>query len=162
MKRLTGIVVLSLLAVMAAAGADSSSSNRAVLPPARRLEALKDASRMLEARQATWKAAVADLPDPFFRTTFVPKIEEATPEPVARAERPDLEVLQLAAEQIRPTGTMMVDGENYLLMGGKRHKAGAMLPVTIDGIVYQILITAIDGKSYVLRLNEQELRQQLK
>jgi hypothetical protein len=142
--------------------AAETPTNRAVLPPLRRLEALKVAAKVLAPREPTWKTATSDLPDPYFRTNFVPPPTEEVVEPVVQDTRSDLELLRLAADQIRPTGIMMVEGENYLLMGGKRHKTGAVLPIAIDGIIYQITITAIEGKSYSLRLNEQELQQQLK
>lgn len=158
------VVLTGLLLVGATfAGAAEGPNARVVLLPAKRLEALKTAARLLEPREPTWEQLVRDLPDPFFRSSAAPA--KAEPEPVEVAPRStlsDLEVLQAAAANIRPTGTMMVDGENYLLMDGKRYKRGAVLSLTIDGVAHPIVISAIEGKSYTLRLNEQELRQQLK
>jgi hypothetical protein len=167
MKRFVSILLLcaTVGAVGAAEAAKGAAVNsKAVLAPAKRLEALKLASRVLAPRTPTWKTTM-DLTDPFFRQNFTreeEKVVEVDPN-AGKSERSDLEVLEAAANaQINPTGTMMVDGENYLLLGGKRYKTGAQLPVTLDGIVYPITISAIEGKSYTLRLNEQELRRQLK
>ena len=168
MNRITVIFILWAAAAAGAGAADAAkgaANGRAVLPPARRAEALKVADRVLTPRAPTWRNAGEQLPDPFFRSNFardeekVPEIKPNEP----RLERSDLEVLTAAANsQVNPTGTMMVDGENYLLLGGKRYKTGAQLPVTLDGIVYTIVISAIDGKSYTLRLNQEELTRQLK
>ena len=150
-------------AVGAVGGADAAKTggnSKAVLPPAKRLEALKLASRVLASRTPTWKVTTADLVDPFFRQNFV-REEEKAPETdpnAGKSERSDLEVLEGVAAQIRPDGIIL----DNLLLGGKRYKTGAQLPVTLDGIVYTISISAIEGKSYTLRLNETELRQQLK
>jgi hypothetical protein len=167
MKWFISILLLCVAvgAVGAAEAAKGAVNSKAVLPPAKRFEALKLANQVLAPRAATWKTTMADLTDPFFRQNFArdeEKVVEVDPN-AGKSERSDLEVLEAAANaQINPTGTMMVDGENYLLLGGKRYKTGAQLPVTLDGIVYTITISAIEGKSYTLRLNEQELRRQLK
>jgi hypothetical protein len=145
------------------AGAAESAKGGAVLAPAKRIEALKLATQVLAPRSPTWKTTTASLSDPFIRTNFVPEEKPAEVEPeVKQSERSDRDVLETAANTLNPTGTMMVDGENYLLLGGKRYKAGAQIAVTIDGIVYSVVISAIDGKSYTLRLNDQELLRQLK
>jgi len=162
MRIAAGMIGWLLAGIIGASAADGPAS-RAVLKPTLRLEALKLAARVLEPREPDWKVTVADLPDPFFRTNFAPtKGEEVIVEAPPRDTRSEIDVLRMAAANLHPTGIMMVEGENYMLMEGKRYRSGAVLPMTIDGIVYQIAITAIEGKSYTLRLNEQELRQQLK
>ena len=160
MKRVFSLLGWSVLVATLASAAEAPSS-RAVLPPSRRIEALKLADRVLATPQPNWQAITTDLPDPFFRKSSAPPPTEVV-DVVPQSTRSTLDVLQQAAGNFRPTGIMMVDGENYLLMDGKRYKAGAVLPVTIDETVYHISITAIAGKSYSLRLQDQELRQQLK
>jgi hypothetical protein len=157
------VALFSFLATVASAAepANPPPSARAVMPTARRTESLNLAAEVLRAKQPGWQAKIAGLPDPFFRKNFVP--EETTPEPeVAQPQLSEADVLEAIAATLNPTGTMMVDGENYLLLGGKRHRVGARLSVPVDGIVHQVTISAIDGKSYTLRLNDQELRRQLK
>jgi hypothetical protein len=158
------VILLSCATACLASASDAGKNSRAVLAPAKRLEALKLAGQVLAPRTTTWKTTTAGLSDPFFRQNAREEEKVAETDPNAgQPQRSDLEVLEAAANtQINPTGTMMVDGENYLLLGGKRYKAGAKLPVTLDGVVYTITITAIEGKSFTLRLNEHELRRQLK
>jgi hypothetical protein len=161
MTRFVPILILSVAVgiVGAADAARPAASSRAVLAPIKRLEALKLADKVLAPRAPSWKTTVADLPDPFFRKNFTQEEKIAEVDPMAgRSELSDLDVLAAAATQIRPDGII----QDILLLGGKRHKAGAQLPVTLDGVVYTITISAIEGKSYTLQLNEQELRQQLK
>lgn len=136
-------------------------TSRAVLAPSKRLDALKLASRVLEPRQPTWKVVLADLPDPFYRTNF-----SKEPEPqvavVPQQRREDSDILELAVADLRPTGTLQMGSENYLLVGGKRFRKGDVFPVTIDGIVYKITLSIIERNAYTLRLNETDLRRQLK
>jgi hypothetical protein len=166
MKRLIPFLVLcaAASAAVAADGAKSAPTSRAVLAPVKRVDALKLTERVLVSRAPTWKTTNGELQDPFFRVNFAPQEEKPVePEPAPPSARSDIEVLQVAADtHINPTGIMMVDGEYYMLLNGKRHKTGAQLPITMDGIVYTITISAIEGKSYSLRLNEHELRRQLK
>src|SRR5690606_21462277 len=62
------VVLTGLLLVGATfAGAAEGPNARVVLLPAKRLEALKTAARLLEPREPTWEQLVRDLPDPFFR-----------------------------------------------------------------------------------------------
>lgn len=164
MKRFTCLVLFSgcAAAVVAADTASVVPTLRAVIPPVRRQEALQMAADVLAPREPTWKTIVADLPDPFFRSNFVQEEQKPADLKPAVAQRSETDVLEAAAATLNPTGIMMVDGENYLLLGGKRHKVGSQITVTIDGILYKIVISGIEGKTYSLQLNEHELRRQLK
>lgn len=158
MKAILSISFVLLASVASAADA----AKGAVIAPAKRIEALKLAGQVLAPRAPTWKATTVTLADPFVRTNFAPESKPAEDPTPKLPDRPDTEVLEAAANILNPTGSMMVDGENYLLIGSKRYKTGAQITVTIDGIVYSVKISAIEGKSYTLRLNEQELSRQLK
>lgn len=154
--------IMILTGVAVASGADPVPNSRVVLAPAKRLESMRLAARVLEPRAPTWKDRVAELPDPFFRTNTV-KTEVAVVETTERrSDRSEADILEEAARDIRPTGTLFVGSENYLLLGGKRYRNGDILTVTIDGIIYEIALSAIDRNSYTLRLNETESRRQLK
>ncbi len=147
-----------------ALAAQAAAGGRAVLAPLKRVDALKLAERITMTRMPTWKETANEVVDPFYRPSVVTETKPVEVDPnEGRLVRSDFEILETAANtSINPTGSMMVDGENYLLVGGRRYKSGAQLSVTIDGQAYLITISAIEGKSYTLRLNEQELLRQLK
>ena len=57
---------------------------------------------------------------------------------------------------------MLIGEEPYLLLDGRRFKAGDTIPVTIDGVGLQVTVTSIQRNSYTLRLNDKELRRDFK
>jgi len=135
-----------------------------VVSPHRRAAILKAADEVLADRQARWQSLVKDLPDPFYRPD-VPVQEVAParkPETMLSSRRSDREVLEKVAPMIQPTGTMLIGGEHFLLLGGKRFRSGDQISVTFEGAVYRITITSIERNSYTLRLNNHEMQRYFK
>jgi len=132
---------------------------KAVLPPVRRVEALKRATELLANRPIDSEALTAELPDPFYpEVKRVRDKKLGAPTAVGSADQ----LLRRAAEQINPAGTMLIGTEPYLLLNGRRFKAGDIIPVNIDGVGVQITILSIQRNSYTLRLEDQELRREFK
>lgn len=74
----------------------------------------------------------------------------------------DRELLQLIAERITPSGTLILGGEPMLIFGQKRLRVGDRLTVTYDGQDYDIELTAIDRIAFTIRLNHDEITRQIK
>jgi hypothetical protein len=163
---------LTLLAVLSLGGAATTFAQRApkpvenakaVLPVPRRLEALKAATKLLAPRVAAWSKNAPRLNDPFFRSSAPASTSTATVTASEQpAEKSDLEVLRSVAPEIKPTGTMLIGDEPYLLIGGRRLKVGDQITVTFEGVVYQVGLSSIERNSYTLRLNDQELQREFK
>lgn len=135
-----------------------------VMSTHRRIAVMKTAEEVLIERHTSWKNSVADLPDPFYRPNVVVEQEPESSgnELFKEPGRPDAEVLEAVAPKIRPTGTMLIGNEQYLLLAGKRFRAGDQISVTFDGLVYRLSITSIERNSYTLRLNDEELERDFK
>ena len=157
-------IVLAALCVMAVAvsaqeGRKAGENPKAVLPERRRAIVLTDAEEFLTIRPASVAAEAEDLLDPFYPTVKRVRKTE-TVEPVRNLDTNYL--LTRAAESIKPQGTMLIGSEPYLLLDGKRFKAGDIIPVNVDGVGVQITVTSIQRNSYTLRLEDQELRRDFK
>jgi hypothetical protein len=166
MKRLTLILTCCSVLTVGGAAADKGApsaaiSTKAVMPVARRLQALKTAERVLQEHETTWSNVSVSLPDPFYRSNFVASPVATEPAPV-QDTRSGSDVLESIAQHIHPTGTMLIGSEPYLLVDGKRFKDGDSLTLTVDGLIYTVTITKIERNSYTLRLNDDELRREFK
>jgi len=141
-------------------GVKAGDNPKAVLPTLRRADAIKKAGEFLEIKPAGSEALVAELMDPF--NPQVKRSRDKKPEaaPVVQVDPETL--LARAADSIRPQGTMLIGEEPYLLLDGRRFKAGDTIPVTIDGVGLQVTVTSIQRNSYTLRLNDKELRRDFK
>jgi len=134
---------------------------KAVLPSFRRADSIKKAGEFLEIKPADSEALVAEIVDPF--NPQIKRSKEKKPGAVEPVVAVDPEVLlSRAADSIRPQGTMLIGDEPYLLLDGKRYKAGDIIPVTVDGVGVQVTVTSIQRNSYTLRLDDKELRRDFK
>lgn len=159
------LIIVALLALVSTAGAQESrkagDNPRAVLPHARRVDAIKRAGELLAVRPADSQALVADLNDPFYPGSRQAKDLKVAPKEPAETYSP-AQLLARAAESIQPTGTMLIGTEPYLLLGGRRYKSGDTISVNVDGLGVQVIVSSIQRNSYTLRLNDQELRRDFK
>ena len=74
----------------------------------------------------------------------------------------DSDVLASLASNIKPTGSVEIGGEPYLLFGEKRLKVGDRYTVTKDGVDYAIVINSIEPNRFSIRYNSQVLFRQIK
>jgi hypothetical protein len=100
-------------------------------------------------------------PDPLF-TAASPEanLPEAAPPP----PRPpaDLELLEAIAPTITPTGSAVFNGESLLLFGSKRLRVGDHLPIIYKEKPFDLIIAAIEGNSFTLRLNAEQITRLIK
>lgn len=158
--RVTFAVSVLLASALVADEVRKAGDNpKAVLPALRRVDALKRADELLAMRPAESEALTENLNDPFYPLVKrAKKTAAAEPAPVVDADY----LLNRAAETIKPQGTMLIGTEPFLLLDGKRYKAGDTIPVTVDGVGVQITVSSIQRNSYTLRLKDQELRREFK
>ena len=153
---LLGSAVLAQADVAPKAGENA----KAVLPTLRRLDALKKADELLAAVPANSEGLTSELLDPFY--PGLKRARDKKVEPTEPAVIDPQVLLKRAADTIMPQGTMLIGTEPYLLLDGKRYKAGDIISVTVDGVGVQVTVSSIQRNSYTLRLNDQELRRDFK
>ncbi len=140
-----------------------------IMTPPNRQEAVDQAKKLLAQREA---AAIAV--DPFHPEAFadvaaatghVPGSAAATgPEtPAARqGPRNGRELLEAIAGGLKPSGNFVINGQQTLLFGQKRVKAGGLLTITFEGNEYTLEVTAIQRTNFTLRLNREEFTRPIK
>jgi len=129
-----------------------------------------------DARQSTLAAAEAMLAikqpsvpanavDPFDSAAFSEAMGLTRPaagEGQKTGPRSDREILVAIAAGLKPTGNFIIGGQQTLIFGQKRVKAGMPLTINFEGVEYTIEMTAIDRTSFTLRLNREELSRPIK
>lgn len=157
-------ILVLVLGTVVAAEADvaprAGENAKAVLPSLRRLDALKKADELLTAVPANSEQLTAELADPFY--PGLKRAKDKKPEDTAPAVIDPQLLLKRAAQAIMPQGTMLIGTEPYLLLDGKRYKAGDKISVTVDGVGVQVTVSSIQRNSYTLRLDDHELRRDFK
>ncbi len=111
-----------------------------------------------------------DLNNPFFPNnlkkapeTFAPVDESVgEAEPVYRGPTNDFELLEVIAPEINPSGTMVLGGYPLLLFGQKKVKVGDTLPIIYNEKRYSLVISAIEGSNFTLKLGEAEFTRPIK
>jgi len=158
MKNLFLGISLSLVV----AGGNSVVSGNSVLAGQQRLNVLDMAKGLIAPRASTWKESTKELTDPFFRSKLT-RSPKNTGVPVeTRTELSDRDILRKLAPQIEPSGYFVIGGEPVLLVNGKRLKVGDAVTLSFEGRVHQVAISSIESNSFTLRLNQQEMRRELK
>ncbi len=76
--------------------------------------------------------------------------------------RGDREVLTGIAAGLKPSGNFIIGGQQTLIFGQKRVKAGMPMTINFEGTEYTIEITAIERTSFTLRLNREEITRPIK
>ena len=110
-------------------------------------------------------AMPADVIDPFNSAAFSEAMglgRPASSESVKSGPRTDREILSAIAAVLKPTGNFIIGGEQTLIFGQKRVKAGMPLTINFEGTEYTLEMTAIDRTSFTLRLNREELSRPIK
>ncbi len=107
----------------------------------------------------------ADTVDPFNSTAFSDAMGLSKPAPTEGKQsgpRSDREIIALIAAQLKPSGNFIIGGQQTLIFGQKRVKAGMPMTINFEGIEYTIEITAIERTSFTLRLNREEFTRPIK
>jgi hypothetical protein len=136
-----------------------------VISPVRRQASLDQAKKLLAVRNVAPVTV-----DPFHSEKFsemvaglnhVPTTNAPTTAVVA-SPRSQRDVLQAIATSLKPTGNFVLGGQQTLVFGQKRVKAGGSLTITFEGTEYILEITAIERTSFTLRLNREEFTRPIK
>jgi len=129
-----------------------------VSSPAKRLESLDLAGRLLAPRENPAAALPPDLID-LFNPSRPTQVKAPTPRANSASDR---ELLQKIVEKIKPSGMLMLRGEPLLLFREKKLKVGDTLNIAFEGADYVLVITAIDQTSYRISLNHEEITRPIK
>ena len=160
------IFCLSVILCGVAGNRVSAADADIVISPARRQEALDQAKKLLAVR-STPSVTV----DPFHSEKFsemvaelnhVPSTNIPTTAAVVASPRSQRDILQAMAASLKPTGNFVLGGQQTLVFGQKRVKAGGFLTITFEGTEYTLEITAIERTSFTLRLNREEFTRPIK
>ena len=106
-----------------------------------------------------------DAIDPFNSAAFSEAMgltRPASSEVPRAGPRGDREILEAISAQLKPTGNFVISGQQTLIFGQKRVKAGMPMTINFEGTEYTIEIITIDRTSFTLRLNREELTRPIK
>lgn len=134
-----------------------------VVPPSRRAATLEAAQQLLAPRDAALPETLAD---PFHPAspvdTAAPQPSSGEPQADPAGPRTERELLAAIANAMRPPNVITMGGQQILLFGQKRVKAGDPLTINFEGSEYTLTVTAIDRTSFTLRLNREEYTRPIK
>ncbi len=145
-----------------------AAENGEVMSPTKRQLSLDQAKKLLTIREVS--PAAADH-DPFHSAAFAELVGtavHATPSGdtaashVPSGPRSNHELLQAIAASLKPSGNFVLGGQQTLVFGQKRVKAGGTLTITFEGSEYTLEIAAIERTNFTLRLNREEFTRPIK
>lgn len=153
-------LVFALLLVVSASA--PLSRGQAIADPARRQASLNQAAELLAAKPNPSSTLPDDLVDPF-NPSYLSGPAKSAGGPAAPASAgSDREILERIMDNIRPSGTLVLGGQPYLLFREKRLKVGDTLTIAFEGADHTLVITGIDRTSFKLRLNNEEITRPIK
>ncbi len=161
-------LIRGLLALLLAGSAAVGFAQ--VAPPAKREATVAAARKLLEPKDATLPAKVAD---PFhpgnFGSTAAQTQTTGGEQTVSDGgasqtdgQRSGRGLLVTIANSIKPSGYFVIGGSPTLVFGQKRVKAGEFLTINFEGKDYNLEVTAIDRTSFTLRLNNEAYTRPIK
>ena len=127
--------------------------------PASREKAVADLDRLVS------PAGVAVLPEPALDPFSPPEshLREVVPPSEGKGPaRDDADLLSDLIDHIKPTGSMMLNGEPYLLFTERRQKIGDKVPVLLAGVEYVVEIVSIANNRFRIRYNDKEAERTIK
>ncbi|WP_138223257.1 hypothetical protein [Nibricoccus aquaticus] len=130
-----------------------------VISPVRRVTTLELASKLLNPPASTDAASGAVNP---FTLNGSRAEDAAADENQATANRAAImasnrTLLAALSEQLEPKGTFVLGGESIILLGQKKLKVGERYPITFEGAVYELEITAIETTRFSVRYKNEEI-----
>ena len=131
-----------------------------VSSPAKRLESLDLAARLLAPRENPTASLPVDLVELFNPSRFGMQARSASLTRVASGSDHDL--LLKMAEKIKPSGMFTMRGEPFLLFREKKLKVGDTLNIAFEGNDYVLVISGIEPTSFKIRLNLEEITRPIK
>lgn len=155
---------------LAACGTVSVNAAADIPPPAKRKEKVDIAQQLANGVSST--APMETAINPFSPPAFgQPDPEELAAIEAAKAaetaalakNKPvtEADMLQHLSERITPSGTVTMNGEQFLIFGQKKLRVGDTLTVTFDGKDYKVELTGIQRSTFSLRFNRAELTRRI-
>ncbi len=90
-------------------------------------------------------------------------LSDVAPEETGKATgMSDAQLVDLLIAEIKPTGSVQLAGEPYLLFTERRQKIGDKLVVTLAKVEYTIEIVSISNNRFRIRYNGQEAERPIK
>jgi len=162
-----------LFAIVSAAmvTCDSSAAITSdISAPAQRRAAVETASRLADLTVVA--VAPKTVINPFNPAAFnQPDAEELRAIAAARAAeaaalaknkpKTGAELLDLLAQDIAPSGTVSMGGEEILIIGPKQFRVGDRLAIKRDEQTYDVEIAGISHSTFTLRLNHDEITRRI-
>lgn len=149
-----------LLAPSATCFCQSSGSDLA--SPQKRAASLGLARKYVDAVPVLTINSLGDVVNPFSPASFGKGNKADNPNGKSKLPSSDKDLLALLAEQLNPTGTFFLNGEPLLLFGQKKVKVGELIPITLDGITFEVEVTAIERINFSLKYKQEELTRPIK
>jgi hypothetical protein len=125
---------------------------------------LELADEILDSEDSTIKERIGKTRNPF-KIYVEPKVYKARPSvvsgpapaPVAAKRLPDEIVVKAVADQINPTGAVVISSKGILMFAnGGRLSVGATVPAKIRGETYNVVVSKITADDFTLKLNDAE------
>lgn len=153
-------------------GSVALAAEATVLNPVKRQAALERGKELVAPREMTPVTV-----DPFHPAAFAETVaamgrvsgatspaggtgDSANPAPTG--PRNDHDLLQAIAQNLKPSGYIVLGGQSSISFGQKRVKAGGVLTITFEGNQYTLEVTSIDRTNFTLRLNREEFTRTIK
>ena len=89
-------------------------------------------------------------------------VVQATAPTRSRLPSSGKELVALLAGQVAPTGSAERDGQRFLLFGQRKVKVGEGIPITFENTQFELEVTAIEGGTFTVRLNQDEFTRPIK
>lgn len=149
MSAAAGAGILACLVVSPAAAQEISA-------PEAREALLERTERLVPVPPDAIVERFADVVDPF----YLPEAEEtegpATGEVTPRGPS-EREILEALADRIQPSGIMVTGGEQVLLFGERRVRAGDVLQLSYQGETRRVVVDAVSQRSFTLRFGQEKI-----
>ena len=148
-----------LLVLSLAAGSLMAAPSSDVAAPAKRTVSVDFAAKLLAPK--TQNADLAAPINPF--TLNGSRMAEAEPDQGQAAAAKaammasNRSLLIALADLLEPKGTFVLGGEAIILLGQKKLKVGEVYPITFEGAVYELEITAIETTRFSVRYKNEEI-----
>jgi hypothetical protein len=136
---------------------DEAHAKADLPPPSVRAGVINDASKLLQPRQYMASIEPADLINPFApgKAPIIKDNKSLRPES-------DQDFLALLANQLNPTGVLMMGDQILLMFGEKKMKVGDVIKIPFDNQGYDVELVDIARTSFTVRLNNVEVTRPIK
>ncbi|HLP67919.1 MAG TPA: hypothetical protein VK181_10415 [Rhizobium sp.] len=150
---LVSLALASTSGLLRAQGAVSTAASR---------EAVVESASRIAPTEGVNRSASTGTVDPFNPPAANLRWEVASEEGPKSSGLTDEQLVKALIEMIKPTGSVQLGGEPYLLFTERRQKIGDKLIVTLDKVEYVIEIASIASNRFRIRYNGQEAERPIK